>query len=143
MPLNATFECPGVLLSQGSQRSFTKIIRSLRPKPHRNSTFINLYRIRCAVEEISMYSPSDETIWRSVRSVTLQRLTREFLWKCIHNTFRVGDFYSHIDILEIRGRCHACEVPDTLEHIALECDAHGQQLVWNLTQQLWSGHRVR
>jgi len=38
----------------------------------------------------------------------------------------------------MRGRCHACQVPETLEHIALECEAHGQKLIWNLTQQLWS-----
>ncbi|KAJ7886963.1 hypothetical protein B0H13DRAFT_1627674, partial [Mycena leptocephala] len=65
--------------------------------------------------------PSDEMIWKSVRSVTLQRLTREFFWKCIHNTFRVGEFWSHVDTLEMRGQCHVCDVPETLEHIALDC----------------------
>jgi hypothetical protein len=120
--IDLMFECPGILLSQGSQRFFTKVIRMLRPKPHRNSTFINLDRIRCSVQEVSNYTPSDETIWKSIRSATLQRLTREFFWKCIHNTFRVGDFWSHIETLEIYGRCHACDVPETLEHIALECD---------------------
>lgn len=98
---------------------------------------MNLDRIRCSVQEISNYAPSNENIWRSIRSVTLQRLTQEFLWKCVHNTFRVGDFWSHIDTLEIRGRCHVCDVPETLEHIALECQAPGQKLIWNLTQQLW------
>jgi ribonuclease HI len=28
--------------------------------------------------------------------------------------------------------------PGNTEHIALECDAPGQKLIWNLTQQLWS-----
>ncbi|KAJ7196156.1 hypothetical protein C8J57DRAFT_1106994, partial [Mycena rebaudengoi] len=39
--------------------------------------------------EVSNYTPSDETIWKSIRSVTLRRLTREFFWKCIHS---MGDF---------------------------------------------------
>ncbi|KAJ7118506.1 hypothetical protein C8R43DRAFT_960289 [Mycena crocata] len=29
------------------------------------------------------------------------------------------------------------QIPETLEHIALECDASGAKLIWNLTQQLW------
>ncbi|KAJ6474168.1 hypothetical protein C8R45DRAFT_1054783 [Mycena sanguinolenta] len=132
------FELPGIPLHRGSQRSFTKIIRRMRPKPLRKSTFVNLDRIRCAVEETSNYSPSDGMIWKSIRSTTLQRLTREFYWKCIHNAFRVGDFWLHIDPLSIRAECQTCRVPDSLEHIALECNAPGQRLVWDLAQQLWS-----
>ncbi|KAJ7228077.1 hypothetical protein C8J57DRAFT_1092762 [Mycena rebaudengoi] len=132
------FECPGILLSHGSQRSFTKIIRDLRPQPRHKSTFISLDRIRCSIQEVSNFVPSDAMIWTSVRSITMQQLSREYFWKCIHNTFRIGDFWSHIDTLEIRGICHMCEVPDTLEHIALDCIAPGQKLIWILTQQLWS-----
>lgn len=136
--LDLMFENPGIPLAQGSQRFFTKIIRTLRPRPTRKFTFTNLDRIRCSVQEISGYTPADEAIWKSIRSLTLQRLTREFFWKCIHNTFRVGDFWSHIETLEINGTCHACNVPESLEHIALECSSPGQKLIWDLTQTLWS-----
>ncbi|KAJ7926692.1 hypothetical protein B0H13DRAFT_1599414 [Mycena leptocephala] len=127
------FQCPGILLSTDSQKIFTRIFRNLQPSPYRKSTFVNLDRIRCSIEEISHYTPSDEAIWRSTRSVTLQRMTREFLWKCIHNTFRVGDFWSHLDTLEICSQCHTHCVPESLEHIALECNAPGQMLIWYLT----------
>ncbi|KAJ7114990.1 hypothetical protein C8R44DRAFT_582158, partial [Mycena epipterygia] len=134
----------GMLLSHGSQRFFTKIIRRLRPRTQRKYTFTNLDRIRCSVQEISNYTPTDENIWKSIRSVTLQRLTREFLWKCIHNTFRVGDFWTHISLfIKLSGQCHSCYVPETLEHIAMDCNAPGQQLIWNLTQQLWSKKYVQ
>ncbi|KAJ6507061.1 hypothetical protein C8R45DRAFT_1176752, partial [Mycena sanguinolenta] len=116
----------GIPLHRGSQRSFTKIIRKLKPKPLRKSPFVNLDRIRCAVGEISNYTPSDRMIWKSVRSTTLQRLTREFYWKCIHNTFRVGDFWLHIDPLSIRAECQTCRVPDSLDHIALECNSRSK-----------------
>ncbi|KAJ7305532.1 hypothetical protein DFH08DRAFT_633301, partial [Mycena albidolilacea] len=56
----------------------------------------------------------------------------------IHNTFRVGDFWSHIKNSEIKGICHTCSVPESLEHIALECGAPGQKLIWLFTQQLWT-----
>ncbi|KAJ7304888.1 hypothetical protein DFH08DRAFT_721338 [Mycena albidolilacea] len=71
-----------------------KVIQKLLHRSHRKANLINLDRIRCSVVELSNgYTPSDESIWRSVRSTNLQRLTREFFWKCIHNTFRVGDFW--------------------------------------------------
>lgn len=136
--IDLMFENPGIPLAQGSQRLFTKIIRKLRPKPQRKYTFVNPDRIRCSIQEASCYTPSDEMIWKSIRSATLQCLTREFLWKCIHNIFRVGDFWLHTETLTVRAECRVCHVPETLEHIALDCNAPGQRLIWNLTQQLWS-----
>ncbi|KAJ6562962.1 hypothetical protein B0H10DRAFT_1844181 [Mycena sp. CBHHK59/15] len=132
------FESPGMLLSRGSQRVFTKIICSLHSTPHWKSMFVNLDRIRCTVEEISSYTPSDAMIWRSICSSSIQRLSREFLWKCIHNTFRVGDFWSHSDTLQRNGTCHVCNVTESLEHIALECDSPERKIIWSLTRQLWS-----
>jgi hypothetical protein len=60
--IDIMFECPGILLSHGSQKIFYKILRSLRPRTHRKSTFINLDRIRCSIQEISKYMPTDETL---------------------------------------------------------------------------------
>ncbi|KAJ6452006.1 hypothetical protein C8R47DRAFT_998274 [Mycena vitilis] len=127
-----------MLLSAGSQRLFTKVIKSLQSKSECKSTFVNLDRVRCSVQKISGYTPGDETIWKSTRSLTLQRLTREFFWNCIHNTFRVGEYWSHLDNLEICGQCSTCGIPETLEHIALECHAPGQGTIWGLTRQLWA-----
>ncbi|KAJ7214565.1 hypothetical protein GGX14DRAFT_360201 [Mycena pura] len=135
------FQCPGIPLRTGSQRKFTKIIRRLKPLPLRKSALINLDRIRYAIQEISDFTPTDGMIWASIRSgtaTTSQRLTREFYWKCILNTFCVGDFWEHIQNSEIFGHCQICNVTETLEHIALECNAPERTLIWDLTRQLWS-----
>ncbi|KAJ6593712.1 hypothetical protein B0H19DRAFT_921444 [Mycena capillaripes] len=113
------FNCPGIPLYGGSQRLFTKIITSLTLIPHCKSTFVNLEQICCTVEEFSNITPIDEKIWKGIRSTTFQRLTCKFYWKCIHNIFRVGDFWTHIQHSEVFGYCHICDVPETLEHIAL------------------------
>ncbi|KAJ7249911.1 hypothetical protein C8J57DRAFT_1079224 [Mycena rebaudengoi] len=89
------FECPGVPLSQGSQRYFHKIIRMLQPRPQWKATFVNLDRIRRSVKEFSDYILTNETIWKSIRAVNLQRLTREFLWKCIHMSVISGLTSTH------------------------------------------------
>ncbi|KAJ6537829.1 hypothetical protein B0H19DRAFT_961820, partial [Mycena capillaripes] len=68
---------------------------------------VNLDHIKCEVEEISNLTPSDEKVWKSIRSVTFQRLTQEFFWKCIHNTFRVSDFWLHIPTLQCSGQSQA------------------------------------
>jgi hypothetical protein len=136
--VDVSFNSPGILLSGGTQRHFTQIINGLTPIPHRKTTSINLERIRCAVQGISNLSPTDEMIWKSIRASTFQRLTREFYWMCLHNIFRVGYFWDHIPHSENFGHCHVCEVPKTLEHIALECRAPEQSMIWDLTVKLWS-----
>lgn len=136
--VDITFNCSGIQLSTGSQRSFTKIIKKLKTITKRKTTQTNLARIQAAVEELCKIKPSEPEIWTSIRSTTLQRLSREFYWKCIHGTFRVGTYWDHIPQFEHFGICTTCQVPDTLEHMALECYAPGQSLIWRWTSQLWS-----
>ncbi|KAJ7193440.1 hypothetical protein GGX14DRAFT_379079 [Mycena pura] len=131
------FTLPGILLSTGTQHSFTKIIMSLHPKPIRKSTNINLDRIRCSVAEYCDFLPTDEMILESIRSATMQRLTRNFFWKCMHNTFRIGDYWTNINTMEVRALCPVCAVTDSMEHIALDCYAPGQKQIWSLARQLW------
>ncbi|KAJ7822927.1 hypothetical protein B0H13DRAFT_2447014 [Mycena leptocephala] len=105
------FANPGILLQQGSQRLFTKVIRSLKEYAARKSTTYNLERTL-------------------IRSKNINRLARNFLWKSMHKIYRVGSFWDHIPNLEIFGRCPICQVPELLEHIMLECEAPGQQQVY-------------
>ncbi|KAJ6460041.1 hypothetical protein C8R47DRAFT_1180669 [Mycena vitilis] len=140
------FNCPGILLCHGTQRSFTKIIRYLKTPHCRKSTEINLDRIRCCISDVSAYIPCNKTIWRSLRSTDIPRLIRNFLWKCMHNIFRVGPFWNHMENLEIFGQCPHCRVDESLEHIMLECNAPGSRQVWRLCSLLWGykyGHWPR
>ncbi|KAJ6460238.1 hypothetical protein C8R45DRAFT_1056146 [Mycena sanguinolenta] len=116
------FANPGILLNQGTQRSFTKIIQSL---------------IRCSIQDEFNFEPTDAAIWSSIRSANIHRLTRNFLWKCLHNVFHVGEFWDHVPNLEFLGECQTCRVPESMEHILLECNARGQNQVWHLAEKLW------
>ncbi|KAJ6563260.1 hypothetical protein DFH09DRAFT_1082320 [Mycena vulgaris] len=121
--LDLMFSCPGILISQGSQRIFTKIIKGSCPEPLRKATFINLDRIRCSVYEISDYTPTDEMIWNSIRSKTTPpRIILEV------NS-------QHFQMFSV---CQTCGVPENLEHIAMECDASGAKIIWGLTEKLWT-----
>ncbi|KAJ6548519.1 hypothetical protein B0H19DRAFT_952917 [Mycena capillaripes] len=131
------FANPGILLQHGSQRLFTKIIRTLNNQPTRKSATHNLDRIRCCLQDAFGYQPTDTAIWTSIRSSNMHRMTRNFLWKSMHNIYRVGLFWDHIPNLELLGQCSTCQVPESLEHIMLECNAPGQQHIWRLTEILW------
>ncbi|KAF8161790.1 hypothetical protein K438DRAFT_1618993 [Mycena galopus ATCC 62051] len=131
------FVNPGILLKEGTQRAFRKIIMSLQHSPTRKSTEINLERIKCSISEQFKVHPTTEAIWSAIRSKPIPRLTRNFLWKCMHNIYRVGPFWDLIPNLEILGRCFACEAPESMEHILLECGKPGQGEVWRLAENLW------
>ncbi|KAK7000950.1 hypothetical protein R3P38DRAFT_3327566 [Favolaschia claudopus] len=132
------FSSPGILLSVGSQRLFTKMIVTMKRHSSRKSTISNLDRTRhCVNDEFNFY-PSDTMIWRSLRSTDINRLTRNFLWKCMHETFHVGTFWDNVPNLRHLAYCQACAVPDTMEHIALECNAPGQKIIWSLCEKIWN-----
>ncbi|KAJ6512809.1 hypothetical protein C8R45DRAFT_813174, partial [Mycena sanguinolenta] len=68
----------------------------------------------------------------------IQRKTRNFLWKCVHNIFRLGDFWKHIDNLQVFSLCTHCKVDKALKYIMLESAAPGQHQIWALCARLWS-----
>jgi hypothetical protein len=109
----------------------------LKPAADRKMTVINLDGIRCCVQQASGYLPTDKAIWTSIRSQTIPRVTRNFLWKCIHNTFRLGDFWYHIEELRQLADCPHFNTNENLEHIMLDCDAPGQRQIWALCAKLW------
>ncbi|KAJ7106960.1 hypothetical protein C8R44DRAFT_637955 [Mycena epipterygia] len=116
---------------------FTQIIKSLRDRPTRKSTTYNLDRIRCCISETFGYQPPDAAIWTSIRSTNIHRLTRNFLWKCMRDTYHVGMFWERVQNLEALGQCSTCRMTESMEHIMLECNAPGQQQVWRLVEELW------
>jgi hypothetical protein len=132
-----TFELPGIALHAGNQRLFTQIIKSRYARPERKGTFTNVERVRDTINEEFGYAPSNTTIWRSIRNPAFPLYVRDFFWKCFHNTFWIGDFWSKCENKEIRGECPICKVPETLEHIMLVCGAPERQIIWNLAKQLW------
>ncbi|KAJ7608529.1 hypothetical protein DFH06DRAFT_902476, partial [Mycena polygramma] len=65
------------------------------------------------------------------------RSIREFLWKVIHEGYILGDKWKNFQGFEDRGPCKKCGVPESMEHILVQCDAAGQDAVWKLVSDLW------
>lgn len=81
----------------------------------------------------------NQTLWTSLRSKDFTPKIRAFLWKVMHNAYKVGKYWINIPSCEQRAQCHACEgVEESMEHILTECRASGQETIWNLAEEVWA-----
>lgn len=92
---------------------------------------------RHAVHELTGKYPSDSQIWTSIRNRDLTRSIREFLWRCLHKSYKCGEYWNNIPNYEHRAICRPCDTVESIEHILLECEAPGQKVIWELVQELW------
>ncbi|KAL6303159.1 hypothetical protein BKA93DRAFT_818149 [Sparassis latifolia] len=92
---------------------------------------------RYAILSHTEITPTDSTIWKSLQSPAFTRPISDFLWKCMHNALHCGSFWDKIPNYEHRSLCPVCDTLESIEHILCECSASGQQIIWNLTRQLW------
>ena len=107
-----------------------------RPEQARRKTMIKLDITRHAVGELTETLPDDPTIWRSIRNKAISRNIRAYLWLCMHDAHKCGEYWLDKRNYEQRAMCRTCDMYETMEHILTECSASGQQKVWELTSEL-------
>ncbi|KNZ71559.1 hypothetical protein J132_08617 [Termitomyces sp. J132] len=93
--------------------------------------------MRWAVHDETNELPTDSRIWESLKDKDLSRETRAFLWKTMHNGYKVGRYWENIPNFERRALCGPCDnVHESMNHILTECLVSGQDVVWDLTQTI-------
>ncbi|KAJ6556300.1 hypothetical protein B0H19DRAFT_948005 [Mycena capillaripes] len=133
---------PGVSLTENRQRTFYKSIRETKATDVtvRPSTRVKLDTIHEKVGESFDKYVSDEDVW-TVRNRDFMPRAAQFLWKSIHNAHKVGHYWSHIPECEDRETCGECEVEESLEHILIDCQSPGQEIIWRAAETVWAGKR--
>ena len=63
----------------------------------------------------------DETIWMSTRKAEIRPKIRQFLFKTIHEVFRIEYFWSHIQAVAERQFCATCRTTESMDHILIHC----------------------
>ncbi|KIJ65261.1 hypothetical protein HYDPIDRAFT_89147, partial [Hydnomerulius pinastri MD-312] len=100
-----------------------------------------LARTKYAVSEINGSTPTAGQIWKSIRGRDLPKAIRSFLWKSLHDGYKISEYWSRITNYETHGRCHLCGEVETMEHILLECeDSLTIPTIWGLAEELWCKH---
>ncbi|KII82985.1 hypothetical protein PLICRDRAFT_65879, partial [Plicaturopsis crispa FD-325 SS-3] len=136
----ASFTLTGVKLNTGSQALFYKGIMSTQIPQIRRTTLTNLDKTRHAMRSLNGKTPNDVQIWHSVRNKDIYRTTRGFLWKSLHDAYKIGEFWSRMSDPKYahRAKCDLCGEEETMEHILLECESSPvNKIVWSQAEELW------
>ncbi|KAJ7803829.1 ribonuclease H-like protein, partial [Mycena leptocephala] len=138
----SAYDLNGVKLSTGTQRTFYRAIKSRRRRPDRAKTTMMLDRTRHAARALSGYTPTDGELWKSLNHKDISRTTSAYLWRGMHQAYKIGEYWRNIPTFEHWADCRHCMVDDSMEHILIDCEAPGREKLWELAQELWekTGH---
>jgi ribonuclease HI len=96
---------------------------------------------RHAAKALSGQTPIDKEIWKSLNHKDISRTTSAYLWRGMHQAYKMGEHWRNIPTFEHWAECRHCEVDDSMEHILIDCEAPGRETLWNLTRELWEKPR--
>ncbi|KZV60036.1 hypothetical protein PENSPDRAFT_594573, partial [Peniophora sp. CONT] len=125
--------------------SLYRILEREKPTQDRTNALVNLDCARYAAHENNGLFPPDEAIWTATWSPLLYRKDQEFMWKLMHDTYKVGEYWRKMDKPDYHNRKYCGECGDDLEtmrHILTECPESGQDIFWEEARKLWwlQGH---
>jgi len=60
----------------------------------------------------------------------------------MHDTFKIGDYWSHIQAVAERRFCTTCGVIESMSHILTHCRSHPTQLIWRLAKETWPHNNI-
>ena len=103
----------------------------------RNSTLNNLQLTRTALETYTGSIETDETLWTSLRRTVLRPRVRQFLYKSMHNSYKIGEYWKHIPNHEHRQRCRTCNTTESMTHILVHCREKPVNVIWSLARATW------
>jgi hypothetical protein len=80
----------------------------------------NLAITRHAVKEITGHFPDNCDVWKLTRHCDFSKTYHTFIWKSIHNTHKIGYYWTNIDNYGHRVNCEKCRTTEDLENFGLK-----------------------
>jgi ribonuclease HI len=131
------FNVQGAKLSSLTQAIVYRGIRERDKKLTRNSTQLNLEKIRGDLQDATGEPETNGAIWRTIRTNPIRLKIRQFFYKTIHETHKIGRFWLNIEGFQQRAACRPCNDDETMNHILIECTHPTTQLIWELAKETW------
>ena len=133
-----TFLLQGARLAKITQAlAYRYIIDSLTHQYNRQA-LMNLDIARHAIANAYGNLETDAAIWHKTRHPDIRKPIQNFLFRAIHGSLRIGDYWNKIPNYEIRATCPQCRYPDeSLEHILTDCPSIEAQTIWGILQRTW------
>ncbi|KAG2069423.1 RnaseH-domain-containing protein [Suillus decipiens] len=121
------FNLQGAKLTTMTQALAYKGIREQKRNIERRVTTNYLDITRYAIQDITGNKNKD-----------IPKNIRQFFFKALHGTHRIGKYWLNIPTLEIHAKCAHCHNNiENMEHILTNCPANAQSTIWKLTKTIW------
>jgi ribonuclease HI len=127
------FDLQGAKLATILQATAHKGINERKPPLLRRTTLTNIQLTRDALATFNNIQETDETIWNSLKNTSIRLNIRQFMYKSMHGTQKIGHYWTHINGYEERQNCPTCESTETMEHILIHCHSPTPNAIWTLT----------
>ena len=131
------FDIQGAKLSAITQAIAYKGIHERKKKDQRKTTNLNLEKVRYVLETQTGELEMNEALWSLIRKSPVRLKIRQFFYKALHGTQKIGRYWFNIQDYEERGICQHCNEDKTMDHILTGCDYMAQTTIWNSAEELW------
>ena len=131
------FDLQGAKLSTITQAIAYKGIREQELKVERRTTHLNLEKVRSDIANQTGLLETNEAIWNFIRKTPIRLKIRQFFYKVLYGTQKIGRYWFNIQNYEERGICHTCRDDETMEHILTGCDHPTNTTIWSQAKNLW------
>ncbi|KAG1761438.1 hypothetical protein EDD22DRAFT_980194 [Suillus occidentalis] len=132
------FNLQGTKLSVISQALAYKGIRETKNLTPRRKTSSNMDVARYAIQNITGHLETDATIWTNNRHKDLSKKTKQFLYKALHGSQKIGEYWTNVPTYEQRAKCAHCNADEeSMEHILIDCPSNASSTIWSLARRTW------
>jgi len=94
--------------------------------------------MRSTIEDLNGTPPKDESIWRNYRHPDIRHPIQSFLFRALHGSLHIGDFWRNIPNYDHHAFCPHCrDETENLDHILLKCPHRQANTIWELMKSAW------
>ena len=118
----------------------------------KNATRINMAATKYVTNGLWGMTPTPPQLWKSIRSRDIPKNIRNFLWKCLHNSHKIGSYWTNIPsfmkteesaaCVEKPSPCNTSWLTVNLQPSDEPCGTPGEWIVAQKRRRL-AGHLLR
>ena len=136
------YDLQGAKLAALTQAIAYRGIRERKPQRERETTKENIKLTKEAIQNYNGNAETDESLWKGLTNPDIRLKIKQFLWKAMHGTQKIGKFWSHINGYEERQWCQTCHTTETMEHILIHCRDSPVRIIWEQAKETWPHQEI-
>ena len=137
LEIPARFNPQGAKLAKISQAIAYKGIQERRSKKQRQSTTLNLEKVKGDIERDVGPQETNQAIWNHIRQAPIRPKIQQFFYKTLHSSYKIGRYWLNIPTLEERCFCQTCKEDESMDHILTGCEHPARTLIWKEAKHIW------